>query len=209
LGAALYALIRYCKVGAEHRARSAEMDAVFFEVYYLDDVVLRLYSAAEHLANALIMMLGITDADLAPYQRTASQWEKVRKYLNSARHGQALTNACNKLRRSGAWRFAMSYRGRWVHNQPPPVAGLGISYRRKRRWKQSTDGKTYSLSFGEGDPPEHRTADMGEHCLQAFADFLKVLEVVTEEYYQLLADCGIKETPEGLSLTIGDRRIRA
>jgi hypothetical protein len=103
LGAALYALGRYCEVGAEHRARGADMAAVFFEIYYLDDVALRLYSAAEHLANALIMMLGITDADLAPHQG-ASQWEKVRKYLNLARPGQTLTNACNVLRRSRAWR---------------------------------------------------------------------------------------------------------
>jgi hypothetical protein len=102
----------------------------------------------------------------------------------------------------------MSYRGRWVHNQPPTVAGLGITYRRERRWKPSTDGKTYSLSFDGGDPPEHRTAEMGERWLQAFADFLKVLEVVTEEYYQILADFGIKEPPEGLRLKIGDRRPR-
>jgi hypothetical protein len=209
LGAACYALGRYREVSAEHRARGAEMAAVFFEVYYLDDVVLRLYSAAEHLANALIMMLGVTDADLAPYQGTASQWEKVRTYLNSARPDQTLTNACNKLRGSHAWRFAMSYRGRWVHNQPPTVAGLGITYRRARPWKQSPDGKTASLSFGGGDPPEHRTVDIGERCLKAFADFLKVLEVVTGEYYQILADCGIKETPGGLSLNIGNRRPRA
>jgi len=82
------------------------------------------------------------------YQGTASQWEKVRKELNTARLGQTLTNACDKLRRSRAWRFAMSGRGGWVHNQPSTVAGLGIIYRRERRWKQSPNDTTASLRFG-------------------------------------------------------------
>lgn len=202
LGAARYALDRYCEVGAEHRAKAAEMSAIFFEVYYLDDVVLRLYSAAEHLANAIIMMRDIDEAMLQDI-RSTSRWEKLRRYLKKSDPDGQLTQGMILLRKSAAWSFAMSYRGKWVHNQPPTVAGLGISYRRVPRWQRSPDGRTASLIAGGGDTPEHNSQELAELCIQAFADVLNMVYLAIDQYYALLAEHGIHETDKGLSTTRG------
>jgi hypothetical protein len=45
-----------------------ELGAVFLGRFYADDAALRLYSSGEHLANAIIFMLELTDQQLKPYQ---------------------------------------------------------------------------------------------------------------------------------------------
>ena len=53
----------------EHKAPPNESAATFFVRYYSDDAALRLYSAAEHLANGIIMMLELSKQELDPFLR--------------------------------------------------------------------------------------------------------------------------------------------
>ena len=204
LGAARYALDRYCEVGEENRSIGDEPSAVFFERFYLDDVALRLYSAAEHLANGILAMLELDASAVAEF-KTPSQWERVRQYLNKDQPGSNFMIALGNLRSSTAWRFTMGYRGRWVHNQPDLVAGLGILYERKKRWQSSTDGSHRVVDVGTGDAPKHSSEKLAELFGQAFAGFLTVVETVVDAYFIILEDAGIRETDKGLGINIPAR----
>jgi len=57
----------------EKKDHPDKMCATFFGRFYADDAALRLYSAGEHLANGIIMMLEITDEDLKPYKVKGKQ----------------------------------------------------------------------------------------------------------------------------------------
>lgn len=206
LGATRYALDRYCAVGTEHRSQGDEMGAVFFEKYYLDDVALRLYSAAEHLANAILALVESTNDDLVGIGGS-SQWERVRKYMNREHAALQITRAITELRQSRAWRFTMGYRGNWVHNQPPNVAGLGVRYERKKRWQGSSDGTTRRLMIGRGDAPKHTIGDVADAFIQAFADFLPVYETVVESYRRILTEAGIDDENGRLTTILGNRSL--
>lgn len=190
LGGARYALDRYCEVGSLHRAQAQEIHATFFERYYLDDVAFRLYSAAENLADGILFRFEVTDVDLAEFRNTGSQWERCRKYLNKQHPTSTITLAVSALRRSSAWRFTMGYRGRWVHNQPDTVAGLGLMYERKKRWTSGDDG-TRRLVIGPGDTPKQTTGGLANIFTQAFADLVPVVDTVISEYELVLEQAGV------------------
>lgn len=65
---AFHEVLAHRKWYLEKRETPKEDAATFFGRFYLDDTALRLYSAGEHLANAIVYMLGITKQDLEPYQ---------------------------------------------------------------------------------------------------------------------------------------------
>ena len=45
-----------------------EMEALWFERFYVDDVAHRLYAAAEDIANTLVFMLDINDEELKAFK---------------------------------------------------------------------------------------------------------------------------------------------
>ena len=124
-----YALHEYLANGIYFRERSDppnEPLAVIQEVYYLDDAALRLYSAAEHLAAAAAMMLDVTDVDLASFKRRGlSRWARVSAFLSDNHSSLSIARAFATLSDDENWKFAIRYRGAWVHNQPPTVHGAG------------------------------------------------------------------------------------
>ncbi len=199
LGEVMYSLDQACVEGTRLRGEDKAMEAVFFERFYLDNAALRLYSAAEHLAAAVRAMLDVPRDQLP---KGVSEWERVRKYLSQAASGLPLTEAVRALRRSRAWRRTMAYRGKWVHHQPPTVAGMGLVYHRRRRWEVSDDGKERSLVVGPGDSPEHTTEELADTFSQAFADFLAPLEAAVNHFYGILEEVRITETPTGLRIGI-------
>lgn len=94
----------------------------------------------------------------------------------------------------------MAYRGKWVHHQPPTVAGMGLVYRRRRRWEVPDDGKKRSLLVGPGDSPEHTIEELADTFSQAFADILTPLEATVDHFYGILEEVRITETPTGLRI---------
>ena len=147
-GQAIYALHQFCTEPVSHR-RSDEpagpLMAAWLERFYAEDAAMRLYNSAEHLANAIAMLRSIDSRRVAA-EKSRSQWERVRKTLAKEAPQDPIHVLMSELRRRAEWRFAIAYRGNVVHQQPPILAGVGVSYRRRRRWNEAPDGWT-SIRF--------------------------------------------------------------
>lgn len=66
---AFHEILAHRKCYLEKRGEPNPQAAIFFSKFYADDVALRLYSAGEHLANAIIFMLELTKSDLERYKK--------------------------------------------------------------------------------------------------------------------------------------------
>jgi len=172
--------------------------ATFFGLFYVDDAALRLYSAGEHLANGIIMMLEINDKDLEPYKKKGdrervSQQSIVGRFLRKQKADHPVTKAVSKLVDSKEWCATINYRNRWVHEQPPTVKGLGIVYKRGRRWKDSPTGKEHMLCIsGEGDTPEYSIDTLIGFTQHALFQFSDTLTSVIKFYVGLLRCSGFE-----------------
>jgi hypothetical protein len=171
--------------------------ATFFARYYADDAALRLYAAYEQLTDGIVMMLEITNEDLKPYkQKGVSQRVVIGHFLKERKKDHPITGAIIRLLESKEWCVTMSYRNRWVHEQPPTVKGLGIIYKRERnknetRWKLSPNGKDYTLGIGGGDMPEYSIEEIVGFIQPATFQFKDTLTAVVEFYIGLLKSHGI------------------
>lgn len=192
----------------EKKDHPDKMCATFFGRFYADDAALRLYSAGEHLANGIIMMLEITDEDLKPYKvkgkqgkERISQQSVVGNYLRSQKMSHPITEAVNKLVDSKEWCTTINYRNRLVHEQPPTVKGLGIVYKREKRWKLSPKGE-YTLGIGGGDKPEYSVEELVKFIQPAMFQFTDTLTSVFKFYIGLLRSCGLTFDIPSRSTTI-------
>lgn len=194
-------LIRY----REKRQPADEYAAVFLGKFYVDDAALRLYSAGEHLANAIILMLEIEDEQLKPYeQKRTSQQSIVAAFLRKEARTHPVTPIILKLGKSSNWNKAINYRNTWVHDQPPTVHGTGIVYKRYRRWKASEGGESYSLGIGGGDEPQYSVDDILGFVQPALFEFVETLEGIVQQYLEILKSRGIEIRPDqrGLQSTL-------
>ena len=164
-----------------------EKTAISFRRFYIDDAALRLYSAGEHLADGLTRMLEIHDRELKPYrQNCMSKQATVGQFLLKERPSHPLTKAVDELARSENWCKTRRYRDEWVHEQPPTMKGLGIVYKRGKRWKGSPTKKEYMLGIGGGDAPEYSVDDVIKFVKAAWFEFSDALDAVIEFYIGLL-----------------------
>jgi hypothetical protein len=169
-----------------------EAAAVFFGRFYADDTALRLYSSGEHLANAIIFMLEISDRQLEPYRENrVSQQSIVGNFLVREEPNHPITKAVLRLPQSKEWRKTIEYRSTWVHEQPPTVKGLGIVYNRNKRWQLSKTGKSFALGIGGGDEPEYSSVDDLLRFIQpALFLFTDIFTLVVQFYIELLTKRG-------------------
>ncbi len=103
-----------------------------------------------------------------------------------------ITAAITKLANSKEWRATIEYRNRWVHEQPPTVKGLGIVYKRSRKWKSSPTSKGHILGLGGGDTPEYSVDEMIGFVQSATFQFSDSLTSVIKFYVGLLESRGMK-----------------
>lgn len=191
LEATRYAMHQYMEQGRLHREvhdPPNEPAAVFLEKFYLDDAALRLYSAAEHLADGIRKMLAIPKSAFG--RGGGSEWRRLRKYLKQHLPDEPVAHDLSSLSATEEWQFTIDYRGKWVHNQPPSIAGTGVVFRRRTRWEPSPGGGM-SLFIGQGDGPEFTTADLGRNFLEAFTQFSSLFYSVLTRYDEILAEHGI------------------
>lgn len=176
--------IYYC----EHCQPPKKDAALFMEKFYLDDAALRLYSAGEHLANAICFMLDLTGDDLRPYRaKFRSLQGVVGKFLVAKRSDLRISKAVAGLASSKSWQKAMEYRDLWVHKQPPPVHGAGIVYQRRKRWDISEDGRVATLPIGGGDAPLYSVKNLADFIEPAFTKFVETVNDCLEYYTNLVA----------------------
>ena len=188
-----------------------EMQAVWFEHYYIDDVVHRLYAAAEHVANGLLLMLEISDGQLKKFKKGAtSQQAAVGRLLLRERPDLGISKSVRALAESAEWDAAMNYRGKLVHQQPPLVSGLGIVYKRQRRWRPTPKGSFY-LGIGGGDPPEFKTSEFIATCRDALIRLLTVWDASMAELMEVLRQKGEIHRRSDGTLVIPDyyRRVES
>jgi hypothetical protein len=190
-----------------HREKSDtpnEPLAILMMKYYIDDATARLYAAGEHLANAIICMLNIEDNQLELYRKDrTSQQSIVGHYLARELPQSPLTHAVINFAKSKEWTKTIEYRNEWVHAQPPSIKGLGVVYKRKRRWvtKDEGDGKiTHTLGIGGGDSAEFSVDEIIGFVQPATFGFAKVGDEVVSIYIKILTEHGLAITDEGIQL---------
>ena len=177
--------------------------AVIFMRFYIDGIVSQLYAAGEHLANAIICMLEITDGELEKYRtHRFSQQSILGHYLANEQANNPITKAVLSLAKSKEWEKSMSYRGNWVHEQPPTVSGLGPVYKRRRRWVQSEDGKSFKLGIGSGDDAEYSIDEVLKFVQPATLQFVDLFNQVVDIYLDVISKRGIVLTEDGLQVKI-------
>lgn len=178
-----------------------EVEAVFFSRFYAEDTALRLYSAGEHLANAIVFMLEISDQQLDKYKtHKTSQQSIVGSFLTTEKPNHPATKAVVKLAQLQEWNDTITYRNRLVHEQPPTIKGLGIVYKRSIRWKVSGSGREYRLEIGGGDEPEYSIDDLLGFIKPALFAFTDTMTTIVEYYIELLNQHGIQLKDGGLDI---------
>jgi hypothetical protein len=198
--AARYALFECLAHGAYYRtvvSPPIEMSAISFERFYVDDVAHRLYAAAEHIANGLIFMLQITDEELKEFKAgVTSQQAAVGHLLLTNYSSLAVSKSIGCLVKSTEWSAVKAYRDTVVHAQPPLVSGLGIVYKRKRRWRTTPEGGRY-LAFGGGDAPDVETSALIRICEGALPALLAVWDASVNEFMEVSIRQGAVDLQEG------------
>jgi hypothetical protein len=187
---AFHEILAHRKWYLEKREAPNELTAIFFSKFYADDVALRLYSAGEHMANALLFMLEVSKHDLDRYKKKnrISLQVVVGHYLINEYPNDPVTKAILKLVKSKGWLKTIKYRNDWVHNQPPTIEGLGIVYERRNRWIISEHDAL--LTFGGGDKPTYKIEDIVGVVRLALFLFIEVLTEVTRHYTELITEKG-------------------
>jgi hypothetical protein len=172
---------------SEKRTPPAPVEAIFFGSFFVDDCTQRLYAAGEHLAAAILRMLEIDEKTLPSANGRTSRQARVASFLKQHEPTSTIAQVVMRLGQSRAWRAAMKHRNRWVHAQPPRVAGLGLSFSRKKRWNTSVDGKTHTLPLGAGDPPDADLTSLLSMSQDAIADFAEAFRGVRDAYLAILS----------------------
>lgn len=180
-----------------------EFAAVFFGRFYIDDIALRLYSAGEHLSEAIVNMLEISERDLDKHKKKrVSRGSIVFDYLRKEKNTHPITVAVLRLHNSSEWQKTLVHRNDWVHSQPHLVKGLGIVYKRGQRWRLSNTGDSYKLELAGGDEPEYSIDDFLSFIRPASFRFTETAMSVIQSYVELLRMRGIILTGQGNRLQI-------
>jgi hypothetical protein len=192
LWAVNYALFQCGAHGTYYRkdkSPHAEITAVLFEKYYLDDAALRLYSAGEHLATAVKFMLELPEEQLGPFKKQrSSQQAVVGTFLAARKPDHCVTAAVTGLSSSKEWQSAVDYRNKWVHDQPPPIDGMGLVFRRCNRWEKSPDGTCIRLGLVATDPAEYTIDQVKGFIMPATQQLLEASIACFDHYLAILAE---------------------
>jgi hypothetical protein len=176
-----------------------EDNATFFARFYSDDAALRLYSAAEHLAKAVVFILDVDNKKLKQ-TRTGSRFTSVRKILIKTHPNHIITKRLDELYHSKEWKTTIKYRNDWVHSQPPIVDGTGMVFERKNRWLIS--GNISKMGLGAGDSPKYSVDDLLGFVKPALFQFTEKLTHIVEYYVAELEKKGITITENGMQVSI-------
>jgi len=184
--------------------KDSKFAMVFFSRFYLDNVALRLYSAGEHLAEAIAAMLEISSSDLEPFEKNrVSRQSILGHYLGATHPAHPITMRVLTLAKSRAWQDALNYRNAWVHAQPPLVAGLGIAYERRRRWVVDDATRTAKLGIGGGDEAKYSIDEMVAFIQPALFELVDTTQAIAKHYLSLLEKRGISMGGKGIVLKLG------
>lgn len=178
-----------------------ESEAHHYGRFYADDAALRLYSAAEHVANFIVAFLNISKNDLKNYQKNdkaVGLAAAVGRYLLKEKPDHPIAGIVNRLM-SDEWELVRKYRNDWVHNKPPILDSPGLDYKRANRWFDIGDAK--GILLGGRYEPENTLDGLLEAILKAAHDFKNALSELTDLLFQELESLGIKRDVEAGIIT--------
>lgn len=159
--------------------------------FYLDDISLRHYAGAEHIAYFIIAFKQINDTDLNPYRsKHTSMASTVGLYMIKEHPSDQITSVITNLNNNTDWSKTREYRNKWVHEQPPLIEGLGIVYKRKSRWVPIKGG--YELRLGFGDTPDYTINNLLTMMGNASEIFVETLDAIKDIFFNHLKDLGVK-----------------
>jgi hypothetical protein len=169
---------------------NARIKGFFWAKFHIDNAILRLYPAAEDLAEFVMIFMKIDKKKIDGY-RNISKASKIGKYLASNCPNDPITVLLRQLINDENWKETREYRNKWVHEQPPSCNGMGIVYNRGKRWANfGSGGKMYSL--GAGDKPDWKIDDLISTVTKAMDALAHTLEglynMVLSEYQSLCKD---------------------
>jgi len=179
----------------QHPEAPLEIEACRFAKFYADDAALRLYAAAEHIANFIVYFLDISDDDIKDYRKNnASIASTVGKYMNATFPSHDISQCVNELLKKDSWRKTMKYRNHWVHEQPPLMEGQGIVYERRSRLQKTENG--YSVGITLGDKPKFTIDSLLTMVTNATNDFVYLLDGLIRVWFNHVDSLGIKITSD-------------
>jgi len=192
----------------ERTAERNEMGAIYFAKFYSDDIALRLYAAAEHLANAIVAMLEINRKEIAQIRKLDKKTSlalAVGVFLLKQMPEHPISKAVSSLRDCKEWNETIDYRNTWVHAQPPLIEGMGIVWRREKLWEDEEDQNSQGLqaqklTIRNGDKPDRTVDDLIHMTELALGKFVQTTEIVINFYTDLLTANGIKIEGNKISL---------
>jgi hypothetical protein len=160
------------------------IEAAAFARFYADDAALRLYSAGEHLANAILNILSIDSATFNPSKKQFTSIQgRLARHLKAKFPGQPITESVLSLSKDREWLRAVNYRNKWVHQQPPTMADLGMVYERRNPWTGEPGGPRV-LPIGGGDKPSTTIDSLLVTLEAANSRFVKVLYEVVAQFVE-------------------------
>jgi hypothetical protein len=115
--------------------------------------------------------------------------------LEKEQPNNMLTQPVLNLAKSDEWKKVTAYRTNLVHEQPPSIKGLGITYKRKRRWVLSSTNNretTFTLSIGSGNGAEHSVDEIMDFVQTATLSFVKLCDEVVSFYTDILSSYGME-----------------
>lgn len=193
-----------CKANIEwyrvERVPPLEETAIFLGRFFADDVALRLYSAAEHLASFLQRFLGISEEDLEPYsERRTGKASILGHYLMDEAPEHEVTKAVKRFIDREEYKFALDYRNKWVHDERPRIQGLGMVWERKKRWRKI--GKERVLGIGGGDQPSITLDFLVLQMEAALSAFAQLLDETFAIFWKSLQEViEIRDTEKGFEV---------
>lgn len=163
-----------------------EITAVFVSKFYLDYAALILYAIGEDVAAFVTSFLNIEKQvkkfwsdEKRQNKSVSSNAAKVGLYLDKNLPDHPLTQHILELRNNDDWRKALKYRNTWVHEKPPIIKDLGITYSRRSRRTKKVGGKV-EISLGGGSLPDHSIDELLVIVHSATHTLSKVLSKITE-----------------------------
>lgn len=200
---ALHEMLAHLIWYRQDRGEPIEEAAIYFGRFYADDAALRLYAAAEHVANFIVGFLDLDQVDLKRYAKgRPSLHSVVGHYLMAERPDEPITKAVHHLVQDSNWtKTTIEYRNPWVHEQPPIIAGLGIAWKRGPRWVVTERGHMLSIKFG--DTPSFTVDELTKMVLSANEAFIEMMSRMVDILVEFLAKQGFD-----LDFTKGEISVR-
>ena len=191
LGEVGYAMHKILAHKAGYLEKENPSAAVCFSQYYAIDGIFRLYSAAEHLAKAIIFII----EDKTLENKGRSRLLNVCKTLKESKPDDMITEAVEKLTHDHNWKRLSKIRNDWVHNELPMLAGPGIVYDWRERIKKKAQG--LQVGFGGGDKPQYTDDELFNILNSSMKLFLETVWAVLESFHDILKQNNISIDNEG------------